>query len=82
MMPMSRDLGALTLLDPSGPAWHVMGVLYLYLYLYNFYRVLNINMRGTVINLCPPCLHVGCKVLFTSAVSAVCNARNKSLTSK
>jgi hypothetical protein len=30
---MSRNLGALTLLDPSGPAWPVMGVLYLYLYL-------------------------------------------------
>jgi hypothetical protein len=25
---MSRNLGALTLLDPSGPAWPVMGVLY------------------------------------------------------
>jgi hypothetical protein len=30
---MSRNLGALTLLDPYGPAWPVMGVLYLYLYL-------------------------------------------------
>jgi hypothetical protein len=29
---MSRNLGALTLLDPSGPAWPVMGVLYLYLF--------------------------------------------------
>jgi hypothetical protein len=28
---MSRNLGALTLLDPSWPAWPVMGVLYLYL---------------------------------------------------
>jgi hypothetical protein len=28
---MSRNLGALTLLDPSGPAWPVTGVLYLYL---------------------------------------------------
>jgi hypothetical protein len=28
---MSRNLGALTLLDPSGPAWLVMGVLSLYL---------------------------------------------------
>jgi hypothetical protein len=28
---MSRNLGALTLLDPSGPAWPVMGVLYLLL---------------------------------------------------
>jgi hypothetical protein len=32
---MSRNLGALTLPDPSGPAWPVMGVLYLYLlYIY------------------------------------------------
>jgi hypothetical protein len=30
---MSRNVEALTLLDPSGPAWPVMGVLYLYLYL-------------------------------------------------
>jgi hypothetical protein len=30
---MSRNLRVLTLLDPSGPAWPVMGVLYLYLYL-------------------------------------------------
>jgi hypothetical protein len=28
-VPMSRNLGALTLLDPSGPAWPVMGVLLL-----------------------------------------------------
>jgi hypothetical protein len=28
---MSRNLGALTLLDPSGPAWPVMGELYLYI---------------------------------------------------
>jgi hypothetical protein len=27
---MSRNLGALTLLDPSEPAWPVMGVLYLF----------------------------------------------------
>jgi hypothetical protein len=33
ILPMSRSIGALTLLDPSGPAWPVMGVLYLYLYL-------------------------------------------------
>ena len=31
-MPLSRNLGALTLLDPSGPEWPVTGVLYLYLY--------------------------------------------------
>jgi hypothetical protein len=29
---MLRNLGALILLDPSGPAWPVMGVLYLYLF--------------------------------------------------
>jgi hypothetical protein len=34
IMPMSRNLGALTLLDPSGPAWPVMDVLYLYLLLF------------------------------------------------
>jgi hypothetical protein len=31
IVPMSINLGALTLLDPSGPAWSVIGVLYLYL---------------------------------------------------
>ena len=30
-VPMSRKLGALTLLDPSGPTWPVRGRLYLYL---------------------------------------------------
>jgi hypothetical protein len=34
IVPMSRNLGALTLLDPSGPAWPVVGVLYLYLTVY------------------------------------------------
>jgi hypothetical protein len=29
-VPMSRNLGALTLLDPSGPAWPVMRVLYIF----------------------------------------------------
>jgi hypothetical protein len=29
IVPMSRNLGALTLLDPSGPEWPVMGVVYL-----------------------------------------------------
>jgi hypothetical protein len=28
IVPMSRNLGALTLLDPSGPAWPVIGVLF------------------------------------------------------
>jgi hypothetical protein len=32
IVPMSRNLGALTLLDASGPAWPVMGVLYLFFY--------------------------------------------------
>jgi hypothetical protein len=35
IVPMSRNLGALALLDPSGPA---VGVLYLYLYLNSFKR--------------------------------------------
>jgi hypothetical protein len=30
IVPMSKNLGALTLLDPSGPAWPVMGGLYLF----------------------------------------------------
>jgi hypothetical protein len=30
-VPMSRNLEASTLLDPSGPAWPVMGVLYIFL---------------------------------------------------
>jgi hypothetical protein len=34
IVPMSRNLGALTLLDPSGPAWPVMGVFYLFAYTY------------------------------------------------
>jgi hypothetical protein len=34
IVPMSRNLGALTLLDPSGPAWPVMGVLYLYTHVF------------------------------------------------
>jgi hypothetical protein len=36
IVPMSRNLGALTLVDPSGPAWPVMGVLYLYFILGTF----------------------------------------------
>jgi hypothetical protein len=32
IVPMSRNLGALTLVDPSWPAWPVMSDLYLYLY--------------------------------------------------
>jgi hypothetical protein len=34
ILPMSRNLGALTLLDPSGPAWPILGVLYLLLYVF------------------------------------------------
>jgi hypothetical protein len=34
IVPMSRNLGALSLLDPFGPAWPVMGVLYLYIQIY------------------------------------------------
>jgi hypothetical protein len=30
IVPMSRNLGALTLLHPSGPAWPVMDVLFCY----------------------------------------------------
>jgi hypothetical protein len=40
IVPMSRNLGALTLLDPSGPAWPVMGDLYLYLYLYLYLSII------------------------------------------
>jgi hypothetical protein len=32
IVPISRNLGALTLLEPSGFAWPVMGVLYLFLH--------------------------------------------------
>jgi hypothetical protein len=41
IVPMSRNLGALALLDPSGPAWPVMGVLNLYLLLSVFTIVIN-----------------------------------------
>jgi hypothetical protein len=37
IVPMSRNLGALTLLDRSGPAWPVMGVPYLFLHSKNGY---------------------------------------------
>jgi hypothetical protein len=37
---MSRNLGALTLLDPFGPAWPVMGVLYLYLFDHYLLRII------------------------------------------
>jgi hypothetical protein len=33
---MSRNLGALTLLEPSGAAWPVMGVLYFYILMVSF----------------------------------------------
>jgi hypothetical protein len=40
---MPRNLGALTLLDPSGPAWPVMGVLYLYLF-----NIINLKINTNV----------------------------------
>jgi hypothetical protein len=47
VVPMSRNLGALNLLDPSGPAWPVMGELYLYLfymlYIIYYYIILKLN---------------------------------------
>jgi hypothetical protein len=43
IVPMSRNLGALTLLDPSGPAWPVMGVLLLYSPI-NYKKNVNINL--------------------------------------
>jgi hypothetical protein len=50
-VPMSRNLGPLTLLDPSGPAWPLMGVLYLYLYveilLYFIRATCNVVIRAT-----------------------------------
>jgi hypothetical protein len=42
--PMSRNLGALTLLDPSGPAWPVMGVL-----LQLYFDALSDQPRGLVV---------------------------------
>jgi hypothetical protein len=40
IVPMSRNLGALTLLDPSGPAWPV-----LYLYLLYIDIMFNIGLK-------------------------------------
>jgi hypothetical protein len=37
IVPMSRNVEALTLLDPSGPAWPVVGDLYLYLLYFILY---------------------------------------------
>jgi hypothetical protein len=51
IVPMLRNLEALTLLEPSGPAWPVMGVLYLYLLCGTYgerrgaYRVSVVNFR-------------------------------------
>jgi hypothetical protein len=47
IVPMSRNLGALTLLDPSGPAWPVMGVLYLYFYYSTTGRLLSTKFKKT-----------------------------------
>jgi hypothetical protein len=57
---MLRNLGALTLLDPSGPAWPVMGVLYLYLYLFtpmyeNVYRPEKVDRWSEVLLLLNCC---------------------------
>jgi hypothetical protein len=49
--PMSRNLGALTFLDTSGPAWPVMGVLYLYFYLTRKDKKRNKYQEG-LIHLC------------------------------
>jgi hypothetical protein len=43
IVPMSRNPGTLTLLEPSGPAWPIMGVLYLYL-LHIIIRLIGLNM--------------------------------------
>ena len=52
-MPLSRNLGALTLLDPSGPEWPVTGVLYLYMaVLVKPLRLLSLGRpRGMAVNL-------------------------------
>jgi hypothetical protein len=53
IVPMSRNLGAVTLLDPSGPAWPVMGVLYL-LSIYTFRHT---RLHPTYSGLVPPSIH-------------------------
>jgi hypothetical protein len=54
IVPKSRNLGALTLLDPSGPAWPVMGVFYPFLYPYAvvliFFKRLFMHRRTVVVN--------------------------------
>jgi hypothetical protein len=57
---MSRNLGALTFLDHSGPAWPVMGVLYLYLYLFSYRLIFN-NIPGQRKKLCNGFKHVKLK---------------------
>jgi hypothetical protein len=47
IVPMSRNLGALTLLDPCGPAWPVMGVLYLFIRVCCLYKYLLCMERGS-----------------------------------
>jgi hypothetical protein len=49
---MSRNLGALTLLDPSGPAWPVMGVLFSG-EVYDFYSVNPECFGYTLVSLTP-----------------------------
>jgi hypothetical protein len=52
---MSRNVGALTLLDPSGPAWPVMGVLYLYLFAYRKEKT-KTNRRNSLNDISYTCL--------------------------
>jgi hypothetical protein len=51
IVPMSRNLVALTLLDPSGPAWPLMGVLYLYLYV-NYLRCSKTEFKRHTLYIC------------------------------
>jgi hypothetical protein len=48
IVPMSRNLGALTLLDLSGPAWPVMGVFYLFLLVIKYVWVKQENRQNFV----------------------------------
>jgi hypothetical protein len=55
-VPMSRNIGALTLLDPSGPAWPVMGVFFIFVIV--MYLIGN-SFRGAVRKkICYLCAHV------------------------
>jgi hypothetical protein len=57
IVPISRNLGALNLLDPSGSAWPEMDVLHLYLYLYLYlftiiYFTLTFWHRNFILHAC------------------------------